>query len=352
MNAAYIVAILLVGLGFGASWFTLEHVNFSSQSILVNTSEEDIELEENPECQSSCDDGDPCTKDWCNSTSNYSCENTKINGTSSKCWGSPTTCKSNSCVSGKCTETTVPRCCGNNLCDSNESCSSCSFDCGTCPLAEPIQNNPITQVTSNEPATSTNTNSTPVNSNTETQNATSGIHTISLNHVIISEIQVGPNEFIELYNPTNTDITAQGWYLSYYSSAKDWNNTQRNWALPNNTIIKKSKFFLINVFNTNDSDWMTMTTDGSPYSQGQISNTGSIALFPFNPKTKTVQGAMDGKIDAIGWGNVSFVFENSSTPLLENGKSVQRKSLDSDSDNNFQDFEITESPSPKNSQNQ
>ena len=45
-------------------------------------------------------------------------------------------------------------------------------------------------------------------------------------HVVISEIQVADNEFVELYNPTDEDIDMTGWHWCYFSSTKtSWSMT-------------------------------------------------------------------------------------------------------------------------------
>jgi len=43
-------------------------------------------------------------------------------------------------------------------------------------------------------------------------------------HVVISEVQIADNEFVELYNPTDSAIDMTGWHWCYYSSGRDWNN--------------------------------------------------------------------------------------------------------------------------------
>ena len=55
------------------------------------------------ECKTECDDYDPCTKDECNSDTDYYCKHTGI---------SP--------------------CCGNGLCEETEKCGKCFSDCGGC----------------------------------------------------------------------------------------------------------------------------------------------------------------------------------------------------------------------------
>lgn len=367
MNLGYLIIPVIVGLVVGVSVFFVQQSNLTGYTISVNTpgnsGDEEISevLENETECPSSCDDKNPCTTDWCNETSNYICSFIPINGTSDGCWGNPTTCSINSCISGKCKETIIKNCCGNNICESSESCLSCIGDCGECTTA--IQSNVINQSTTESSQTAGNTNQSSIltpqanttnqTDNTTQTNATSNQTTQGLlTHIIISEIQTGPNEFVELYNPTGTDVDTTGWYLSYFSSNRDWNNTYRNWIFPDSTLLKAGKYFLINVFNTAGADWTVLTAEGNPYSSGQISNNGSIALFPFNPRIKTSEEARNSRVDALGWGSPTHVFESSPSPALENSNSLRRSSLNSDTDNNLQDFSLSGSPTPKNSTNQ
>ena len=62
-------------------------------------------VEQQPKCPISCDDSNPCTIDWCNQTSGYSCVNDALNGTTTEgCFGSFSACRSNMCITGKCVE--------------------------------------------------------------------------------------------------------------------------------------------------------------------------------------------------------------------------------------------------------
>jgi len=58
-----------------------------------------------PECPDSCSDDNKCTDDYCSEGTSYTCKHTPI----------------------------IP-CCGNNLCEKDERCTSCPDDCGKCRL--------------------------------------------------------------------------------------------------------------------------------------------------------------------------------------------------------------------------
>lgn len=201
-----------------------------------------------------------------------------------------------------------------------------------------------TNLTSN--TTSTTTTSTTSSTTTTT------IPTLA-DHVVISEVQTGDEEFVELYNPTDTDVNMTGWYFSYFSSGKAWNDSNRNKKFPDDSIIKAYGFYLIGL-----KDYPIPVSDWQPYSSAQLSNlNGSVAVFPFDPKTKTVEDAKAGKIDALGWGYPENVYENVSSVAPESGKSLERKPGYSnstagngwDTDDNLEDFIIRDTPEPQNS---
>lgn len=285
---------------------------------------EPITTEESLQCPTSCDDYNPCTFDWCNRTSNYSCIHTNLTGDVEGCKSFISECSKRTCVSGKCTTVEIEGC--------------------------------LEEITKKELTQPTIVMQKVAQSKEEIQNVNETIEPgqpiAILDHIIISEIQINDNEFVELYNPTNSDVDMTGWYLSYFSSAKNWNEPYRNWQFPNNSVIPANRFYLINVFGTtsSESDWTLLTKEGNPYSIGQFSNTnGSVAIFPFDPKSKSIDEAKVGRIDAVGWGNPTYVYEGTSAPVPEKGKSLQRKSLSVDTDNNLNDFIVSDSPTPQNS---
>ncbi|HUT96385.1 MAG TPA: right-handed parallel beta-helix repeat-containing protein [Candidatus Paceibacterota bacterium] len=171
-------------------------------------------------------------------------------------------------------------------------------------------------------------------------------------HLIINEIQVRDNEFVELYNPTSSSFNLTGHYFSYYSSARNWNDPYRNQEFPASASVPTNGYYLIGLegypasSGNPDADWQ-------PYGSNQLSNSnGSIAIFPFDPKTKTTSESQAGAIDATAWGDVDFIKEGMEfQTALGADKSMQRINFQDNGDNNT-DFEYKKIPTPKNSLNQ
>jgi hypothetical protein len=210
-----------------------------------------------------------------------------------------------------------------------------------------------TIITTTSTITSTTIPTTTSTTTTTFTTTTSTTIPIIADHVVISEFQVADEEFVELYNPTDTDVNMTSWYFSYFSSNRDWNNSYRNVEFPDTAIIKPYGFYLIGLYG-----YPVPISDWQPYPSKQLSDSnGSIAIFPFNPTTKTVEEAMLGRIDAVGWGNPASVYENISCSIPVIGKSLERKpgywnetaGNGWDSDNNLEDFIIRDIPEPQNS---
>ncbi len=110
----FIVAgILIAGLGVGSYFFLV------------------------PRCPESCDDGNPCTQDFCSPETNYQCEHSLIVGTTEGCQGLVETCKQYQCVESECQIVALADCCGNGKCEAGEDFETCSQDCERCDDGNP-----------------------------------------------------------------------------------------------------------------------------------------------------------------------------------------------------------------------
>jgi hypothetical protein len=169
-------------------------------------------------------------------------------------------------------------------------------------------------------------------------------------HVVISEVQIATNEFVELYNPTNTAIDMTGWHWCYFPDDRNWNKSWRDKTFPGGAIIPAHGFYLIGLkgFPEPPSDWQV-------YNSAQLADSGSVGIFPWDPNTKTAEEAKAGKIDAVGWGSATYVYETATASTPGSGESIERKSLGGgyapcqDMDNNSFDFVVQGTPTPKNS---
>jgi len=70
-------------------------------------------------------------------------------------------------------------------------------------------------------------------------------------HVVISEVQIdGAGEWVELYNPTESEINMSGWYWCYFALSNDWNastNKKAFTACSNDLIIEPHTFYLMRI---------------------------------------------------------------------------------------------------------
>ena len=136
-------------------------------------------------------------------------------------------------------------------------------------------------------------------------------HRIQIQSLVINEIQIsGDREFIELYNPTNDDISLNNWYLAYCSPNKDWGDTpHRLKKFPEGEIVQSEGYYLIGVYNFSEfqSDWQVKTNEGKPYNSGQMFDTaGSVVIYSSNPQGKDKEFLQKEYIDAVAWGAVSY----------------------------------------------
>ncbi len=172
------------------------------------------------------------------------------------------------------------------------------------------------------------------------------------NYAVISEIQIQDDEFVELHNPASETIEIGDWYFCYFSSTRDWNNPWRIQKFPDKAKISPYSFYLIGL-----KGYALPFADWQPYVLSQLSDTmGSIAIFPWDPRAKSSEEAKLRRIDAVAWGDVSYVKEDSPTLKHNKGESIQRKPGGDqgnkiDTNNNASDFFI-QTPTPQNSQSE
>jgi len=155
---------------------------------------------------------------------------------------------------------------------------------------------------------------------------------------------------VELYNPTDQDVDLSGWYFAYYSDQRDWSNPWRLKPFPEGAVIKSKDYYLIGLegFPYPKSDWQI-------YTSAQMANvSGSVVIYPFNPKEKQIEELKANYIDAVGWGGPQYVKEGEAVIVPEAGKSIERypgwpEGNNQDTNDNSFDFFIQEAPNPMSS---
>ena len=187
-------------------------------------------------------------------------------------------------------------------------------------------------------------------------------------HVVISEIQIRGNEFVELYNPKDSPENVENWWWCYYQVYDDWNAPSLSAQFPGGATIPAHGFYLIDVYGTPYSDWNL----GSGSEQLDNAN-GSVAIFPpmdsINPDVDPTE-VQASKIDAVAWGTLDsiIVMEGTklSAPGLDNTQERKAQSTSTaasmrdagsdlengngyDTDNNANDFVLENIPQPENS---
>ena len=145
-------------------------------------------------------------------------------------------------------------------------------------------------------------------------------------HVVISEVEIANEEWVELYNPTDAAVDMSSWYWCYYESAANWNQTSKKRAFTGRAddfVIEPHTCYLMRIDGTvPNADWDA----GYVAPANTLDNsTGSVAIFPWDPSEKTEEEAEAGRIDAVAWGTVSYVKEGTEAPAPGSGLSLQRR---------------------------
>ncbi len=171
-------------------------------------------------------------------------------------------------------------------------------------------------------------------------------------HVVISEAYGGggnsgaqyKNDFIELYNPTSSDVDISGWIVQYASATGAFGGN--NYTIASGTI-KAGGYYLIKAAAGTGGTLELPTPD----------DTCSIAMGGSGFKIQIVKPD-NTVVDLVGAGQTANIYEgNKPAPAPSNTNSVQRKDNDGsqlgvtngyDTDNNGDDF-YSAVPTPRNS---
>jgi len=159
-----------------------------------------------------------------------------------------------------------------------------------------------------------------------------------INHLIITEVQItgesAYNDFIEIYNPTDSEIDISGYKLKKRNSKGNESSIR---VFPEGSKIGPKSYFLW----ANSKEGYADSIKADLQSTATLAKDNSIALF--DPE--------DTIIDALAWGDSQNPFVEGS-PFPQNpgkNQSLERKCLEGtyqDKNNNANDFKINENPSP------
>lgn len=168
----------------------------------------------------------------------------------------------------------------------------------------------------------------------------------SMTHLVISQIQVegdgGNNdEFIEIYNPTASPVSLNGWSLQYKSSAGNFPLTAGKKNLPD-AQIAAGGYFLVAHTSYNGS-----VVADHIHSSFTISGSSSGATaFLVNGTTYLSSGSDSTIVDKVAYGSSSNNSPEGTAALVPPSEQALIRS--SDTNNNAADFSVTVS-NPRNS---
>ncbi|MBF4695769.1 S-layer homology domain-containing protein [Fusibacter ferrireducens] len=169
------------------------------------------------------------------------------------------------------------------------------------------------------------------------------------NHVIISQIYGGggnsgalySNDFIELYNPTNSAIDLNGWSVQYSSSTK---YTYGSNITTLSGSIGAGEYYLIQeAKGANDAPLLP-----TPDATGSIAMSGSKGKIALVSNSQAIEKMTDANVvDFVGYGSANESEGAHPTPSLSNTTAAVRKIIGVDTNDNAADFEV-KAPSPHN----
>lgn len=160
--------------------------------------------------------------------------------------------------------------------------------------------------------------------------------------ILINEIQTSgvtaKDEFIELYNPNNVDVALGGFSLKKKTSTGTESNLVSSPAFSG--VIEASGFFLIAPQKNSDGteNYTGSATPDLRYSGATFSVANNNTILLYNKD--------DILLDKVGFGSATD-FETAPTVNPDDGKSIGRKRVGLDTDNNSDDFRKSQESTPK-----
>ncbi len=161
----------------------------------------------------------------------------------------------------------------------------------------------------------------------------------TMNHLVLSQVYGGggnsgatyKNDFIEIFNPTSSDISLSGYNVEYFSSA---GNSGGKTALSG--TVKAGSYYLV----------QESAGTGGTQSLPAPDATGTLTMSSTSGSVALSNGTI---IDLVGFGTAATKFEGAATGNLSNTNAALRNGGGCvDTDNNKNDFTLT-TAAPRNS---
>ncbi|HRR45738.1 MAG TPA: lamin tail domain-containing protein [Candidatus Paceibacterota bacterium] len=202
--------------------------------------------------------------------------------------------------------------------------------------SQPPLTTPTTIVNATSPINNSDTNNS---SNSPTPTTTKPVFKILINEIKVSgKDENGKekpyDEFIELYNPNNFEVNLTGYYLQKKTSGSEDYSSLVPARYLENKIIPANGYLVITHSSSTNSNFSDVLI--SDYS---VTDNNTIVF----------KGPDQEIIDQVGYG-LAGDCEGSCALSPNAGQSIQRRQLDGvfiDTDNNLNDFELQNCPSPK-----
>jgi hypothetical protein len=174
------------------------------------------------------------------------------------------------------------------------------------------------------------------------------------NHVVISQVYGGGGntgapfnrDFVELYNPTNGNISLTGWSLQYAGGdASNWSSNRVDLS----GTIKAGHYFLIELNGGNNNGVSLPAPDFSSNAISMAAIAGKVALVNNTTVLSGTCPTGGSIVDFVGYGSAKCFEGGNGTVAPDNSDAVHRKGDGcTDTDDNEKDF-FKRGPSPRNS---
>lgn len=114
-------------------------------------------------------------------------------------------------------------------------------------------------------------------------------------HLLITEVSLHHPEFVEIYNPTDQEVSLRGFWFCYYPANRvSWEEPWRSRQFPDEAAISAHGHFLLTL--GDDETGRDLLSDWNVYSGKMLNgNGGTVAVVNDTPGKGEV-------VDAVGWG--------------------------------------------------